>query len=167
VSRVPDSEFYERVDRLNFILPQIIRRMQRVPIRGQATPTLSLPQLRMLLILEMEGDSTMGELARRAAVTMPTATSAINALVAGNYVARRRAHHDRRVVLVSLTSKGRKTLETLHERRNERLRSVLGRLDQKDQTRLVEAFEAILDILRELDEAAPPTKAARDARDAQ
>jgi DNA-binding MarR family transcriptional regulator len=150
-----DAAIYERVDRLNLILPQIVRRIQTVPIQAPPAPALSLPQVRVLLLLEMEGDLTMGELARCSSVTMPTATSCINGLVAGRYVARRHSPRDRRVVLVSLTAKGRKVLATLHEERRQRLRTIFGRLTPEDQVRLVEAFEAILEILRKMDEAGP------------
>jgi DNA-binding MarR family transcriptional regulator len=149
---MPDSELLRRVDHLAIIMPQIIRFFQRVPIAPTRTPSVSLPQLRMLLFLEMEGDATMGELARWAGVTMPTATAAVNALVEGGYVSRRRSQQDRRVVLVNVTQQGRQTLAELHEERRERLRAVLSHLDADDQIELVEAFDSILRLLRKIDE---------------
>ena len=144
------SDLEARVARLSLIMPQIITYMQRVPIRSQSTPSVSLPQLRMLLLLDLEGDSTMGELARRAAVTMPTATSSVNALVDGRYVTRRRASHDRRVVVVSLTAKGRRTIADLQEQRRERLHAILASLSAEDQEGFVQAFETILAVLRKI-----------------
>lgn len=150
---MPDSELVRRVDRLAMIMPQIIRYFQRVPIRPAHTPTVSLPQLRMLLILDMDGDSTMGDLARRAGVAMPTATSSVNALVRGRYVARRRSAKDRRVVFVAITAKGRKAIAELHKERRERLRAILAHLDRDDQVRLADAFETIHRLLRQIDQA--------------
>ena len=144
------SDLETRVARLSLIMPQIISYMQRVPIRSQATPSLSLPQLRMLLLLDLEGDSTMGELARRAAVTMPTATASVNALVDGRYATRRRAAHDRRVVVVRLTAKGRRTIAALQEQRRERLHAILAGLSSEDQEDFAEAFETILAVLRKI-----------------
>jgi DNA-binding MarR family transcriptional regulator len=149
-----NADLYERVDRLNLILPQIIKRFHAVPSRPHSTPAMSVPQLRMLLLLDTEGGSTMGELARRASVTMPTATSSINALVSGRYVSRRRSPTDRRVVLVSLTARGREVLERFRAERRERLAAIFGKIHAADQARFVEAFETILDVLRKLDEAA-------------
>jgi len=143
----------KRVDRLDLIMPQIVRRFHAIPSRPHRTPSLSVPQLRMLLMLEIEGDASMGELARRASVTMPTATSSINTLVDGRYVSRRRSPDDRRVVLVSLTAKGRKVLERFRAERRERMAAVLGQLSPGDQERFVQAFEDILEILRRLDAA--------------
>ncbi|NQT53776.1 MarR family transcriptional regulator [bacterium] len=159
---MPDSELIRRVDRLALIMPQIIRSFERVPIRPASTPTVSLPQFRMLLMLDMDGDSSMGELARRVGVTMPTATSSINALVKGRHASRRRSVEDRRVVLVSITAKGRKVLEQLHQERAERLRAILSGLDADDQRALVEAFETILRLLRRIEAGEEPTDRASE-----
>ncbi len=148
-----DQALIQRLDRLATIMPQIIRYFQRVPVRPTETPTVSLPQLRMLIILEMEGDSTMGELARRAGVTMPTATASVNALVEGGYATRRRAQYDRRVVLVRITTKGREAMEELNQERRERLRTLLAHLGPDEQVQLVDAFETILRLFREIDAA--------------
>ncbi len=147
------KELLKRADRLNLIMPQIIKRFHSIPSRPHNTPTLSVPQLRMLLLLEAEGDSTMGHLARRASVTMPTATSSINALVAGRYVSRRRSPRDRRLVLVSLKARGRQVLDRFRAERRQRLIALFGHLTAVDQERLIQAFEAILEVLRKLDEA--------------
>jgi DNA-binding MarR family transcriptional regulator len=148
-----DQALLQRLDRLATIMPQIIRYFQRVPVRPTETPPVSLPQLRMLVILEMEGDSTMGDLARRAGVTMPTATASVNALVDGGYATRRRAQYDRRVVLVRITAKGREAMEELNQERRERLRTLLAHLGPDEQVQLVDAFEAILRLFREIDAA--------------
>jgi DNA-binding MarR family transcriptional regulator len=150
---MPDPALVERVEHLSLIFPQIIRSMQRVPAPSAGEGALSLPQLRMLLILDAEGKATMGDLARQASVTMPTATSSVNALVHGRYVARARSAQDRRVVFVSLTAKGRKILQNLHRQRRERLRTILAHLEPGDQLRLVNAFETILELLRKMDHA--------------
>jgi DNA-binding MarR family transcriptional regulator len=142
-----------RAERLSFLLPQIVHRLQRVPIRSQVAPAVSLPQLRMLMILDVDGPSTMGDLAHRASVTMPTATSSINALVGGRYVSRRRAEHDRRVVIVSLTARGRRTLEDLNAVRCAQLGTVLEHIDDAEQQRFIDAFETIHELIKKMDDA--------------
>lgn len=155
-----NAELYENVDRLCLILPQIIKRFHTFPSRPHRTPSVSIPQLRMLFLLETEGDLTMGELARRSSVAMPTATSSINALVGGRYAARRRSRDDRRVVLVSLTAKGTKVLEAFREERRHRLAAIFSNLSAADQLRFVEAFEVILETMAKLDETPPPEDTA-------
>ena len=146
-----DAELLSRADRLSELIPEITKRLHAIPTRPLPTPALSIPQLRMLVLLEREGQTTMGELARRASVTMPTATSSINALVAGRYVSRRRSPRDRRLVLVSLRAKGRQVLDRFRAERRQRLIALFGHLTAEDQERLVQAFEAILEVLRKLD----------------
>ena len=159
-----DAELLSRVDRINALIPEIARRFHTVPTTPRPTPDLSIPQLRMLLLLDTHGDSTMGELAKRASVTMSMATSSVNALVGGHYASRRRSPEDRRVVLVSLTEQGRQVLERYREERRQRLAALFHRLSASDQERFVQAFEDILDILRQLDGAdgdAPGTTEVR------
>jgi DNA-binding MarR family transcriptional regulator len=107
----------------------------------------------MLMILGVDGPSTMGDLARRASVTMPTATSSINALVAGRYVTRHRAEHDRRVVIVSLTARGRRVLDGLNAQRCEQLSAVLDHIDDAEQERFIEAIETIHELIKKMDDA--------------
>jgi len=150
-----ESQLYERVDRLDRLFPEIARRFRTIPSQPHRTPDLSIPQLRTLLLLESEQGHTMGELARLGSVTMPTATASVDALVAGRYASRRRSRQDRRVVLVSLTAKGRRTLEGFRKERRERTATILRHLSAEDQERFVQAFEDIVEILRKLDEAEP------------
>jgi len=154
-----DAELYKNVDRLCLLLPQIVKRFHTFPSQPHRTPSVSIPQLRMLFLLETEGDQTMSELARRSSVAMPTATSSVNALVAGHYANRRRSPRDRRVVLVSLTDKGMKVLETFREERRHRLAAIFSKLSTEDQVRFVEAFEAIRDTMLKLDNADPQEEA--------
>ncbi|MFP4057472.1 MAG: MarR family winged helix-turn-helix transcriptional regulator [Candidatus Brocadiia bacterium] len=148
-----DADLAESVARLDFLMPRIMRRLQRIPTEAHGTPSLPLPQLRMLALLELEGEVAMGELARLASVTTSTATASVQALVRGRYVERRRAEHDRRVVLVSLSERGREVLAKLHQQRRERFRTLLAHLPRGEQRRLVRAFETILDVVRKLDQA--------------
>ncbi len=142
----------KRVERLNFLLPQIIHRMQRIPVRSKAAPSVSVPQFRMLSLLQLDGPSTMGGLARRASVTLPTATSSVNTLVRGRYVTRRRAEHDRRVVIVSLTPRGQQAVDDLNAFRCEQLGTVLRHVDDGEQREFIEAFETIYRLIKKMDD---------------
>jgi DNA-binding MarR family transcriptional regulator len=56
------------------------------------------------------------------------------------------------VVLVSLTAKGKKVIEALHEQRREQWRVILAGLGPDEQKQLLDAFETILRLLRQIDE---------------
>ena len=68
--------------------------------------TLSLQQYRVLALLSQEG-ARASQLAQRLAVTKPTITSLTDSLVERGLATRDTEDGDRRVVTVSITSKGR------------------------------------------------------------
>jgi|HubBroStandDraft_1064217.scaffolds.fasta_scaffold278142_1 DNA-binding MarR family transcriptional regulator len=68
---------------------------------------LTLSQMRALLILEEEDEVTAGDLAKSADLNPASVTAMLDQLESNGIVVRRRAAHDRRVCLVSLTEKGR------------------------------------------------------------
>lgn len=66
-----------------------------------------------LLALLAERSHSVGELAERQAVSLPTMSSSITTLVERGWVARLRPPHDRRMVLVELTPAGREVLREI------------------------------------------------------
>jgi len=82
-----------------------IARLYRALERAEDV-TLSLQQYRVLALLSQEG-ARASQLAQRLAVTKPTITSLTDSLVERGLATRDTEDGDRRVVTVSITSKGR------------------------------------------------------------
>jgi len=70
------------------------------------TLDLTMPQVRMLLLLHREGPSHMTLLASKSGIAMSTATSAVDHLVGEGLVVRDSDPQDRRLVICRLSSKG-------------------------------------------------------------
>ena len=68
---------------------------------------ISVNDMHILNAIGKEGEKSMSAIAKQVGVTVGTLTIAINSLVKKGYVARSRSEKDRRVVLVSLSEKGR------------------------------------------------------------
>ena len=67
------------------------------------------PQLWALKTLSANGSLPLGELSKRMYLHPSTITGVVDRLEKKGYVVRDRVHEDRRVIMVQLTSKGKKT----------------------------------------------------------
>lgn len=72
---------------------------------------ISINDMHIIDAIGVKEPKNMGTVAKAMAVTMGTLTTAINNLVKKGYVTRVRSAEDKRVVLISLTDKGRSAYE--------------------------------------------------------
>lgn len=79
---------------------------------------------------------SMSTVAKAMAVTVGTLTIAINNLVKKGYVSRNRSEKDRRVVLISLTEKGRRAYEH-HEKFHDKMIHALLKGLSEDETEVL------------------------------
>jgi DNA-binding MarR family transcriptional regulator len=98
---------------------------------------------RLLFILR-EHPCNLSELAERQMVSLPTMSNSITTLVERGWARRTRSAHDRRVVLVELTSAGQAVLADIRRHVEARVTELLGPLSPDDCQRL----SAGLDVLR-------------------
>jgi MarR family transcriptional regulator, organic hydroperoxide resistance regulator len=76
---------------------------------------LTTSQVRALFKIDIEGETTAGDLAKSADLSPASVTAMLDHLERDGIVARRRADHDRRVVMVSLTEEGRTLVQARRE----------------------------------------------------
>ncbi len=74
----------------------------------------------------------MSSIAKSLSVTVGTLTIAVNNLVKKGYVNRVRSEKDRRVVLISLTAKGRKAYQHHQKFHDEMIKSVIAGMDPQE-----------------------------------
>lgn len=94
-------------------------------------------------IIEAIGEKepkNMSTVAKIMSVTVGTLTIAINSLVKKGYVHRERSEEDRRVVLISLTEKGRKANAHHMKFHDGMIQAVLKDLDEEQQKILVKSL---------------------------
>jgi DNA-binding MarR family transcriptional regulator len=117
-------------------------------LRGRETHRpgeLSNAQYGLLFGLAQEGEMSARDLAQSADLTPATVTQMLDSLTAAGLVQRTRSEHDKRVVLTSLTGRGRAEVEARRARVEPRWRAALAPFDDAD---LLTAA-AVLDALRE------------------
>jgi DNA-binding MarR family transcriptional regulator len=103
------------------------------------------PQLHSLTWLGFDGPLTMGELARRCAITEKTITGVVDRMERLNLFHRERDLEDRRMVRVRLTKQGEATFAKLRENVVAKLAGLLQLLDPEDRKGLQRIFENLRD----------------------
>ena len=108
-------------------------------------PDVTPRQLKTLLLLYSRGEpSAMGWIARSLGVTLPTVTGIIDRLATQGYVSRQDDPNDRRLVLASMTDKGRQVIDSWYERFDQFLMSLLNNLTDEELETVARAVSLIL-----------------------
>ena len=138
---------------LNEVLVKLFRDI--TTIEEQAVKTgefreLTVNDMHVIEAIDVREPRNMTSVARSLKVTTGTLTISVNGLVKKGYVERTRSEEDRRVVLVSLTEKGRKA-HAQHERFHQRMiQAVVEGLDEEEQVILEKALTSVNRFFREM-----------------
>ena len=114
-------------------------------IEGKALITsefkdISVNDMHIMEAIGEENAKNMSSVAKILSVTVGTLTIAINGLVKKGYVTRERSEEDRRVVLISLTEKGRKANQHHKSFHDGMIQALLKDLDDEQQEILVKSL---------------------------
>ena len=131
-------------DRLHSLAIHLLRRIRR----GDDASGLSAPRLSALSVIIYRGPISLTELAKAEAVTAPTMTRLVQALVRAGLVEKSVLQTDNRVVLLRATAAGRRTLDVARTNRLAALEGLLERLDAEDAAVVARAVEALEPLFR-------------------
>lgn len=107
-----------------------VRTIMRVSLQtADLIGPVSVVQLRALTVLAETGECNLVRLAEGVGVTVSTTSRLVDRLITAGLVERRRATHTAREVVISLTPRGRATLERYDDLRLDDLRGSLAALD--------------------------------------
>jgi DNA-binding MarR family transcriptional regulator len=116
-----------------------------VGITVEALTTVSdevtLPQLRTLGVVSLEGPQTVSALAERLDVHASTMTRMCSRLVARGLVVRTPSAIDRREVVIELTAQGQGLVDVVLDKRRREIDAVVRRMAPDDRDRVVCALE--------------------------
>ncbi len=142
---MPTAEVVARTDaglasQLRVSITRLARRL-----RSERDPDnqLSIGAIGVLGALIREGDTTIGRLAACERVQPPSMTRTVSCLEDGGYVVRRASESDGRIVLVSISDKGRETLLADRRRRDAWLARELKKLTPEERDLLRRATPII------------------------
>ena len=128
---------------LNSILVNLFRDVMDLEQRAIITSEyhdITNNDMHVIEAVDMEGARNMTSVAKTLGVTTGTLTIAVNSLVKKGYVERVRSEEDRRVVLISLSEKGRKAY--LHHQRfhEQMIEAIVEELSAEEQVVLEKAL---------------------------
>ncbi len=134
-----DTRVTRVANQLHSATIHLLRRARRVdPATG-----LGPSQLSLLSVLVFAGARSPGDLAETEQVSRPAITKLVQGLVRLKLVRRQADPKDGRRVVVEVTAKGRRLIETGRRRRIERIAADLARLDARELA-VVDAATRIL-----------------------
>ncbi|WP_242346984.1 MarR family winged helix-turn-helix transcriptional regulator [Anaeromyxobacter terrae] len=121
------------------------RRSLRDPVAASCGELeLTPPQIHALLWLGQDGPLTMGELARRVAVTEKTVTGIVDRLERDGQLRRERDTLDRRVVRARLTAQGEQLFRRIDADIEEKVAVILAALDPPDRKALARILDKLV-----------------------
>lgn len=128
---------------LNEVLVKLFRDINTIEERAIKTgeyKELTVNDMHVIEAIDIHEPKNMSTVAKSLSVTTGTLTISVNGLVKKGYVERTRSEEDRRVVLISLTKKGRRAF-VQHERfHQEMIAAVIKDLSQEEQDILEKAL---------------------------
>lgn len=116
----------------------------------QQNDNISFPQFKMLHMLHRCGAKKVSELADRQGLTSAAITGLTDRLLVEGYVERTRTEQDRRVVMISITEKGRELVEKLNESQKETVQQIFSDLSDEDIDHLKRIYTVLLGNLEKL-----------------
>ena len=128
---------------LNEVLVRLFRNINVIEERAICTgdyKDVTANDMHVIETIDMEEARNMSSVARSLGVTTGTLTIAVNSLVKKGYVERARSEEDRRVVLVSLSEKGKRAY--LHHRQfhEQMIEAIVEELSEEEQAVLEKAL---------------------------
>ena len=138
-------------DTFNDVLVNLFNEIMDIEARAIITPEFKDITNNDMHIIEAVGigdPRNMSAVAKLLSITVGTLTIAVNNLVKKGYIERVRSKEDRRVVLVSLTEKGKKAYQHHKRFHEEMVQSLLKGLSDQEISTLVTALTNLREFFR-------------------
>lgn len=138
-------------DTFNDVLVNLFNEIMDIEARAIITPEFKDITNNDMHVIEAVGigePRNMSAVAKLLSVTVGTLTIAVNNLVKKGYIERVRSKEDRRVVLVSLTEKGKKAYQHHKSFHEEMVQSLLKGLSDQEISTLVTALTNLREFFR-------------------
>jgi len=131
-------------DRAMELFPQLVRGMSRHESNYLSKGVITLPQMWVLGYLARQPRCPMRELAGFMRMGLSSLTGMVDRLVKQGLVERRRTEHDRRVVFVAITKKGRKIFKEIQTQRRATAFSLFESLTAGERTTYLYIIEKLV-----------------------
>lgn len=137
---------------LNEVLVKLFRNINTIEekaIRTEEYQDVTTNDMHVIEAIGLDTAKNMTSVAKELDVTTGTLTIAVNSLVKKGYVDRVRSEEDRRVVLISLSDKGKKAYLHHQKFHEDMIESVVDELTEEEQRVLEKALTKLYAFFRE------------------
>ncbi|HJQ23646.1 MAG TPA: MarR family transcriptional regulator [Blastocatellia bacterium] len=161
MTRKPDPEVEQVLDRF---AETMFRLMLDHHQRQAVEMAMTLPQAQALRLL-MGGPRSTGDLAVTLRISAPAVTQLTDRLMRKHLIERQAADGDRRSVMIALTERGRRAVDSFRQRRHTVISGALDFLDDLERAQIVLALSKMVGALEqyEAERLAPASEARRRA----
>ena len=137
----------EFADKINNIVPVMIKEFSRRQVSEIYKGKIILPQFLILGFLHNKGNSKMCAIAKFMSVTTAAMTGMVDRLERLGYVKRELEPADRRIINVGLTPKGQELVNKINLRRRDMIVDVFGKVSEQDRMDYLRVLTKVKDIL--------------------
>jgi len=136
-------------ERLTTLITRAFHRLRSQVYEESPLMELTVQQLRTLFLLHVQETMRMSEISYYLGIGMPTVTNLVGKLEDKGLVAREHDTTDRRVVLCSVTERGKTEIEQFWHVRKEQIAHLTGSLSEEQVALVAQAMEIILQALKQ------------------
>ena len=147
------AELVESIQALQQKLEELEGAIAPIIPQDWLTTDLTMPQLKVMLILWREGPARMSELASGLGVTLATATGVVDRLVKKGYIVREGLPGDRRVVICRLSEEGQDFMKALWMSGRMQIGRILGVMTPEQIKIVAQGTEVFIQAARKLQSA--------------
>lgn len=150
--RTNDAPLHEDVSAVTSAVLTASRALVTLSVRSLAAAEehVTLPQFRLLMLLDGHGETNLVTLADRLLVNSSTALRMVDRLANRGLVSRRVNPASRREVLLRLTETGQRIVNEVTARRREEIAAIVVNMSARDRAGLVKALSAFATALGEV-----------------
>ncbi len=120
-------------DELNKFLPAIQKELVKKGASALTKGTITIPQMLLLQIVFAKNMCTMTDLSKNMGITKSAVTGLTDRLIRSKLTIRTRGIKDRRIVIISLTEKGKNLIKKILSERQQMIKKAFSVLTRKEQ----------------------------------
>ena len=135
------------IDKITETMDRIHRKMRAKLSNELSQGKITIPQYHILEHLNDKGETTMREVADYLFVTPPAVTGLVDKLVKMNLAKRNASSSDRRIIIVSLTQKGKTVILKIKNQSNELFFSIFKGFSSQDRKSFLEVTRKMEELL--------------------
>ena len=138
-------------DTFHEVLVKLFNEIMDIEAKAIITPDfkdITNNDMHVIEAVGIEEPRNMSSVAKSLSITVGTLTVSVNNLVKKGYIHRVRSNEDRRVVLISLTDKGKKAFNHHKKFHEDMIQSLIAGLSEKEINTLVTALTNLKEFFR-------------------